>query len=118
MANDALIPNTVKTMMLMLSAIFNDRNTLTVAPAALLPREPYRDLGSACCGIADRPLARIDEAPGSTFRSSGRPGCRPVWALGWPSSRVARHQRGHDAEHRQRAKALQRHPVIAGDVAQ
>src|SRR5712691_10059404 len=40
MANDALMPNTVKTMMLMLSAIFNARNTFTVAPAAPKGDEP------------------------------------------------------------------------------
>jgi hypothetical protein len=36
----------MKTMMLMLNAIFSVRNRFTAAPAAPLPREPYRDLGS------------------------------------------------------------------------
>jgi hypothetical protein len=35
MTNDALTPNTVKTMMLMPSAIFNVRNTFTVPPLLL-----------------------------------------------------------------------------------
>src|ERR1700675_2626503 len=84
MANDALIPNTVKTMVLMLSAIFNVRNTFTVAPAAPLPREPYRDLGSGRLRVLL--ISRLPASARYRVQHSAAPAGRLAGsrhALGW-----------------------------------